>query len=127
MNQSSVDHPLSPNEDLESFDRAIGTKTRIPERHGHKDMSLGDLWGCTSQELRRRRHASLEPVGRSAMVVTFPIGPVPGPRGPLKGTRGPFKGLDATADTSLDGLKAPRGRPDPENDRFSAKSQTPLC
>ena len=35
MNQFSVDHPLSPNEDLESFDRAIGTKTRLPDRHGH--------------------------------------------------------------------------------------------
>ena len=27
--------------------------------------------------------------------------------------------------TFLDGFKAPRGRPDPENDRFSAKSKTP--
>jgi len=25
----------------------------------------------------------------------------------------------------LDGFKAPRGRPDPENDLFSAKSKTP--
>ena len=40
MNQFSVDHPLSPNEDLESFDRAIGTKTRIPDRHGHKNRGL---------------------------------------------------------------------------------------
>ena len=31
MNKFSVDHPLLPNEDLESFDRAIGTKTRIPD------------------------------------------------------------------------------------------------
>ena len=35
MNDFSVDHPLFPNEDLESFDRTIGTKTRIPDRHGH--------------------------------------------------------------------------------------------
>ena len=36
----SVDHPLSPNEDLESFDRPIGTKTRIPDRHGHNGGGL---------------------------------------------------------------------------------------
>ena len=36
LSQVSVDHPLSANEDLESFDRAIGTKTRVPDRHGHK-------------------------------------------------------------------------------------------
>ena len=41
LNQVSVDHPLSPNEDLESFDRAIGTKTRIPDRHGHKPNGDG--------------------------------------------------------------------------------------
>ena len=29
--------------------------------------------------------------------------------------------------TSSDGFKTPRGRRDPEDDRFSAKSKVPLC
>ena len=33
----------------------------------------------------------------------------------------------ASLPTAVDGFEAPRGRRDPENDRFPAKSQTPLC
>jgi len=37
------------------------------------------------------------------------------------------KGWGASLSTFSDGFEVPRHRPDPENDRFSAKSQTPLC
>ena len=41
--------------------------------------------------------------------------------------RGASKPSKKVGATFWDGLKALRGRPDPENDRCSAESQTPLC
>ena len=45
----------------------------------------------------------------------------------FQGLRWPQKREGLSPPTPLDGFEAPRGRPGPEHDRFSAKSKTTLC